>query len=229
MVKSKEDSPRIHILGEDVSRRIAAGEVIERPFSVVRELLDNSLDAAADEVTVYLEDGGNSSIRVIDNGCGMHPADLKNCYLAHATSKIKTIDDLDTLSTLGFRGEALSSMAACARLEIVSAVKNGLHAAHRLLVQGGKSLSFSVFQGKPGTIVDVSHLFFNMPARKKFLKRTSAETTMCKTVFLDKSIPFPDVAFKLFLNDEVKLFFEKQSLLQRIITAYNYTEPAAFF
>ncbi|MBN1797255.1 MAG: DNA mismatch repair endonuclease MutL [Spirochaetales bacterium] len=229
MDKSKEDSRKIHVLGEDVSRRIAAGEVIERPFSVVRELLDNSLDASADEMSVYLRDGGNSSIRVVDNGCGMQPADLKRCYLSHATSKISKIDDLDTLSTLGFRGEALSSMAACARLEVVSAVKDGLHPAHRLVAQGGKLLSFAACQGKSGTIVDVSHVFFNMPARKKFLKRSSAETMMCKIVFLDKAMPFPGVVFKLFIDGELKLFFERQSLLHRVTTAYNYKEHADIF
>jgi DNA mismatch repair protein MutL len=229
MDKSNEDSPTIRILGEEVSRRIAAGEVIERPFSVVRELLDNAVDAGASEISVYLKNGGADSIRVTDNGGGMSSADLRLCYLSHATSKISDLADLDTLSTLGFRGEALSSMAACARLEMISAPSPGQGTAHRLVVQGGKLISFEPYRGVPGTVVEVSHLFFNMPARKKFLKRTSAETSMCKAVFLDKALPFPRAGFRLYLDGVLKVYLESASLKQRVVRAYGYNEHEDLF
>jgi len=229
MNKSDDKSRTIRILGEDVARRIAAGEVIERPFSVVRELLDNAIDAGADEISVYLKEGGISSIRVVDNGLGMSADDLKLCYCAHATSKIQSLDDLDSLATLGFRGEALSSMAACARLEIISALTGSAEQAHRLVVQAGKIISFEPYRGTGGTVAEVSHLFFNMPARKKFLKRTSAETGMCKTVFIDKAVPFPDVVFKLFVDGEMKIFLNRETLKKRVTDAYHYNEHAELF
>ncbi len=229
MDKSIQDPQTIRILRDEVSRRIAAGEIIERPFSVVRELLDNAIDAGAREISVYLKNGGADSIRVTDNGSGMSSADLRLCYLPHATSKISDLADLETLSTLGFRGEALSSMAACARLEIVSAPSSGQGRAYRLVVQGGKPVSFEPYRGVTGTAAEVSHLFFNMPARKKFLKRTSAETTMCKAIFLDKALPFPPVSFRLYLDGVLKIFLEKSSLKERVTRAYAYGEHEDLF
>ena len=154
------------ILGDYFTRKIAAGEVIDRPFSVVRELLDNAIDAGSHSVEVFIEQGGLSRVRVVDDGAGMSKEDLSLCTHRHATSKIRTDEDLYRITTLGFRGEALSSIAACARLEIVSRPQ-GEASAHQLQAQGGELLGLSDCQGREGTAVDVTDLFFNMPVRKK--------------------------------------------------------------
>src|ERR1700690_3950695 len=137
MPGGQTQSRRIRILRDEVSRKIAAGEVIDRPLSIIRELMDNAIDAGAHSVDVYLEAGGLARIRVVDDGAGMSEEDLSLCWQPHATSKIETEDDLLTASSLGFRGEALSSIALCSRLVMVSCDEEGA-AAHRLEVLGGR-------------------------------------------------------------------------------------------
>ncbi|MCK5198986.1 MAG: ATP-binding protein, partial [Spirochaetales bacterium] len=193
---NKNTSRRIKILRDSVALRIAAGEVIDRPFSVIRELLDNSLDADADKIDVYVENGGVDHIRVIDNGTGMGRKDLEICYLPYSTSKIDLLEDLDTLKTLGFRGEALSSIAACSKLEIISKTKT--EAPNRLAVHSSKLISINESGGSEGTIIDVSDLFYSIPARKKFMKRASAESTACRKTFIEKALPFPEIAFRFY-------------------------------
>ncbi len=216
----------IHILREDVSRKIAAGEVIDRPLSVVRELLDNSLDAGATQVEVHLEGGGVARVRVVDDGQGMSRADLELCGLRHATSKIHEEDDLYRVTTLGFRGEALASMAACARLTVQSAPREAPREGHRLLLAGGKRLALEPHQAPPGTVVEVSDLFYNMPARRRFLRSGGAESAGCRTVFLDKALPHPEVSFRLVAEGRLRHFFPPQEDLGRVAAAYGLAPEA---
>jgi len=226
-VKSERDeltSRRIQILREDVSRKIAAGEVIDRPFSVIRELLDNSIDARAEAVDVHIEGGGIARIRVVDDGTGMSRDDLILCTERHATSKIREEGDLFRVQTLGFRGEALASVAVCSRLEIISKVREGEGAgeapAYRLQAGGGKRLRVEEWRGNPGTVVSVSELFYNLPVRRKFLKSTAGETGMCRQTFLEKALPHPSIAFRFFVDGKIKSFLPPQEQKERICEAF---------
>jgi len=214
------EAARIHLLREEVSRKIAAGEVIDRPFSVLRELLDNALDAGAGNIEVHIQAGGLGRIRVVDDGRGMSGEDLALCARRHATSKIQEEADLARVSSLGFRGEALASIAACSRLEIVSLEVGGSY-AHCLRLEGGRRIGLEEAQGGRGTLVDVSDLFFNLPARKKFLKSTAAETGACRQALLEKALPFPQVAFRLFIDGSFSSFLASQGLRERIAAAYG--------
>lgn len=181
-----------------VASRIAAGEVVERPSSVLRELIDNSIDAGASKISAYVDQGGIRSLTVVDNGCGMAKEDLPLACISHATSKISTLDDLFNLRTLGFRGEALSSIAACSLLTIDS---NG----NRIIVDNGHQsdiLSGSVSQG---TSVRMENLFEMIPARKLFLRRPQTEATECRKVFLEKALGFEKVEFLFFVDGELKI------------------------
>ncbi len=220
MLESAPRSRRVRILRDEVSRKIAAGEVIDRPLSIVRELLDNAIDAGASTIDVYLEAGGLSRIRVVDDGAGMDEEDLSLCWQPHATSKIETEDDLLTASSLGFRGEALSSVALCSRLVMVSCSQEGA-AAHRLEVFGGKLAALDKSQGRRGTVVDVSELFFNYPARRKFLRSASAESGLCRSIFVDRAAAHPAIAFRLFSEGQVRLSLLPASPLERIAHAYG--------
>jgi DNA mismatch repair protein MutL len=217
----------IRILSDDTARRIAAGEVIDRPAAVLRELLDNAIDAGAGEITCYLEDGGNERIRVQDNGRGMSPGDLALCGRPHATSKIVALEDLDRLATLGFRGEALSSIAACSRLEI-SSTAAGAPAGRKLIIEGGAQTAFESTGPLPGTTVDVSRIFFNMPARKRFLKRPQTEGMLCRAVFVEKALAHPAVAFRLWSDGKMILFLPHAPLADRIALAHDRAFPAEF-
>ncbi len=213
-------SGRIKILPDNVALGIAAGEVIDRPFSVVRELLDNSIDADSTNIDLYIEGGGIDRIRVVDNGQGMTKEDLQICYLPYSTSKINTMEDLDHLKTLGFRGEALSSIAACAKLEITSKINKKV--PNKIIIHSSKILSFNESGGSEGTIIDVSDLFYSIPARKKFLKRSSAEATACKKTFLEKSIPFPNVSFRFFSDNKLKMFLPSSTLKERFFVSVSW-------
>jgi DNA mismatch repair protein MutL len=210
---------RVRVLSEQVSRKIAAGEVIDRPYSVVRELVDNAIDAGAETVEVHLEEGGTKSIRVVDDGAGMAREDLELCFLPHATSKIESEHDLEEVSSLGFRGEALSSIATVARLRITSAPDDS-GSGNRLVVDGGRLVSLGHSPANQGTTVEVADLFYSLPARKRFLKRASAETRMSQTVLLEKALPFPDRAFRLFTDATMKLFLPADDLTGRVAAGY---------
>ena len=219
MAKSNLGPRRIRILRDEVSRKIAAGEVIDRPFSIVRELLDIAIDAGAASIDVHLEAGGLSRVRVVDDGAGMDRDDLSLCWQPHATSKIETEDDLLRVTSLGFRGEALSSIALCSRLEVVSRGP-GDGPGHRLEVRGGRQTVLEPCQGRQGTVIDVSELFFNYPARRKFLRSISAESGLCRTAFLDKAAAHPSIAFRLFTDGVLKTSLSASSVVQRIGLAY---------
>ncbi|OQY40618.1 MAG: hypothetical protein B6229_01285 [Spirochaetaceae bacterium 4572_7] len=206
-------------LNDLVAKKIAAGEVIDRPYSIVRELLDNSIDAGSSEISIYIENGGINNIRIVDNGDGMSKEDLELCYLPHATSKIRTEGDLLTLKSLGFRGEALSSISTCTKLSIIS--KQNDKDAYKLIVHGGEYLSLEEHSGSKGSIINASDIFYSIPARRKFLKKASAETTLCRNSFLEKAIPFPDISFKFYKDDKLDLFLPKSSLKERVTNAFN--------
>lgn len=220
MIRDNSSSPTVKLLRDSVARKIAAGEVIDRPNSVVRELLDNSIDAGSSEISLYLENGGISRIRVVDNGCGMTAEDLRLCYLPHATSKIESEDDLLSIHSLGFRGEALSSISTCTRMEVISR-KASSDTASRLIVHGGKEITLEEWRGPQGTIIDASELFYSIPARKKFLKRSSAETTMCVKTFLEKALPFPQISFRLYTDQKLKLFLPASDRKERILASWK--------
>jgi DNA mismatch repair protein MutL len=220
MSPARLQSRRIKILRDAVSRKIAAGEVIDRPFSIVRELLDNAIDSGARAIDVHIEAGGLGRVRVVDDGAGMDPGDLALCWKPHATSKIETEDDLLRVSSLGFRGEALSSIAVCSRLVIVSS-QGGEEPAHRLEIQGGEGGAPEPCQGRKGTVVDVAELFFNYPARKKFLRSASAESGLCRSVFLDRAVAFPEIAFRLYTDGDLKASLPVSPLSERIALAYS--------
>lgn len=215
-----EPSRRISILREDVARKIAAGEVIDRPFSVLRELLDNSLDADARSVEIFLKQGGLGSLRVLDDGWGMTEEDLQICTHRHATSKIHEEADLYSARTLGFRGEALAAIAACSRLEIVSMASGADH-AHRLRVEGGELVALEDSRGKRGTRAEVNDLFFNLPVRRHFLKNAAAETSACRRTLVEKALAFPEVSFRFFTDERLKFFFPPVDLKQRICAAFS--------
>mgnify|MGYP002623615759 CR=1 FL=1 len=187
-------------LSVDVARKIAAGEVIDRPAAIVRELLDNAVDSGADSISVEITEGGIEKIRISDNGSGMTKEDLAACARPHCTSKISVSDDLLHLTTLGFRGEALSSIAAVARLSILS----GKYRMKASITEDHIIEQIPPVQDGKGTIVMSEGLFENFPARRHFLKRPSSETMMCREVFIEKSLPRPDISFRLTVDGTIR-------------------------
>ena len=206
----------IRVLKETLASQIAAGEVIERPASVARELIDNSIDAGADRVTVKIEKGGKRLIKVSDNGAGMSRNDLLLCLERHATSKIYEVQDLSSIRTLGFRGEAIPSIASVSRMEITSRPKDQL-AGHRLRVEGGKLKSIEETGSPAGTIVEAGDLFFNIPARRKFLRTAKTETDHIVETLSRIALPFADIHFRL--NDGMKTLLNlpsSENLMNRL-------------
>lgn len=186
----------IRVLPDDLSNQIAAGEVVERPASAVRELVENSLDAGATRIDVELLDGGAQLIRVSDNGRGMGPRDAERSIQRHATSKISTREDLFRIASYGFRGEALPSIASVSRFELVTRVKDSLEAT-RVVVEGGSLKLVEPWSAPVGTTITVRDLFFNTPARRKFLKTKNTEQRVCIETIERIALPRPDVSFTL--------------------------------
>ena len=213
----------IRELPPEVARKIAAGEVIDRPAAVVRELLDNAIDSGASRVAVEITGGGIEGIRVVDDGAGMTAEDLSISTKTHTTSKIAREDDLLELATLGFRGEALSSIQAVSRLEITT-TRDGRE-AWRLEPSGIVPARLA-----GGTIVQVTGLFANFPARRQFLKRPAAETSLCKQTFLEKALPWPSVEFRLTIDGVLKSVLPPaETLLARSLAAFEPKESESFF
>lgn len=213
----------VRILPPEVARKIAAGEVIDRPNAIVRELLDNAIDSGADSITVEIYGGGIDKIRVIDNGSGMSKEDMEVAATPHATSKISTEQDLLNLSTLGFRGEALSSIAAVSKLTIYS----GEYKLETSVTEKNK-----ITQGTPfsGTTVQSDNLFQNFPARRMFLKRPATEGKMCLNTFIEKALPFYNIEFRFYQDGELKLNLPKEdSLKKRFTAACDYAKQKDLF
>ncbi|MBX3225698.1 MAG: DNA mismatch repair endonuclease MutL [Labilithrix sp.] len=187
---------RIHKLPDELANQIAAGEVVERPASVVKELLENALDAGATRVTVDVESGGTALVRVVDDGDGMTPADAALALERHATSKIHALADLFRLGTFGFRGEALPSIGSVSKLTLRTRPKDASE-AHEIVVEGGRTVATRPAGGATGTTIEVRELFFNVPARRKFLKATATESAHVGEVVLGAALARPDVTFTL--------------------------------
>jgi DNA mismatch repair protein MutL len=208
----KKDSPRIHILDTATVNQIAAGEVVERPASVVKELVENAIDAGAGLITISLTATKDAvtAIRVTDNGCGMSPADAELAFVPHATSKIISIRDLDHISTLGFRGEALATIAAVSRVTLVTKPRgSGAVPGTRIVVEGGKVVGISGAGAPDGTDVLVEDLFFNTPARKKFQKSRNTELVHIHDILEGICLSHPAVAFHLFYNGTEQLVTDR--------------------
>jgi DNA mismatch repair protein MutL len=186
----------IRVLPPDVARRIAAGEVVERPASVIKELVENALDAGATRIAVEVLEGGLRLMRVSDNGCGIAPDELEIAFRRHATSKLPQDDDLNAVSTLGFRGEALPSIAAVAEVEAVSRAR-GAEAGAAIRIDAGRVLSVGPAPGPAGTSITVRNLFRKLPARLKFLRAASSEAGQIATVVTHYALAYPEVAFTM--------------------------------
>jgi len=186
--------PRIHLLDETLANQIAAGEVIERPAAVVKELVENALDAGARRIEIDLQDGGRRLVRVRDDGCGMSREDAGLSLQRHATSKLRTKDDLFAIASYGFRGEALPSMAAVSRFTLLTCEEGALKGT-RIESEGGSAPAISDAGAPPGTTVEVRDLFWNVPARRKFLKKAQSEQAQCLDAVLRLALPREDVSF----------------------------------
>src|SRR5512136_2289041 len=192
---------RIRLLPEQVANQIAAGEVIERPASVVKELVENSLDAQAERVTVEIQAGGRSLIRVTDDGTGMSRDDALLSLERHATSKIERAEDLSAITTMGFRGEALPSIASVSRLTLTTRENTGEAAGTQVVINGGKILEAKTAGSPPGTSIEVRQIFFNLPARRKFLRSEETEYAHVQHYLTLAALAFPAVAFTFVLDD----------------------------
>ena len=214
---------RINILDEHTSNKIAAGEVVERPASVVKELVENSIDAGAKNITIEIEEGGIELIRVIDDGVGIYADDISKAFLPHATSKIVSVDDIYNINTLGFRGEALPSIASVSQVNFRSKTADA-NFGKEISISAGEVLSINDIGMNTGSIMEVRNLFFNVPARKKFLKTTSREGSLVNDIVTRIALSYPDISFKLFNNNKKGLLtYGDNNLASTIRTIYGKT------
>ena len=195
---------RIAVLDKHTIDKIAAGEVVERPSSVVKELVENSIDAGATAITVEIADGGKKLIRITDNGEGIEASQVSTAFLSHATSKIEKVEDLEHVASLGFRGEALSSIAAVSQVELITKTPSAISGV-RYVIEGGVEQSLEEMGAPDGTTFLVRNLFYNTPARSKFLKSDSAEANYIGTMMEQLALSHPEISFKYIQNKQVKL------------------------
>jgi DNA mismatch repair protein MutL len=221
---------KIKVLSAELIHRIAAGEVIESPAAAMKELIENSVDAGASKISVLIVEGGLKLIEIRDNGAGMSRADLENCCQRHATSKIQDLNDLDNIHSLGFRGEALAALSAVSNLEILSRERNASEAW--ILKRHGANFDTQPTSLNEGTILRVQDLFFNTPARKKFLKSTASEASNCVRIFKELAVAHPHLELSLHILDESgeveeDFSFPKQSREQRLASVLQ--KPSEYF
>lgn len=194
----------IQLLDQNTINKIAAGEVVERPASIVKELVENSIDAGATAITVEIKDGGMKMVRITDNGSGIVPDDIKSAFLRHTTSKIKNVDDLLTISSLGFRGEALASIAAVSQVELITKIYDNVTGI-RYIIEGGLDKSMEEIGCPDGTTFIIKNLFYNVPARRKFLKTPMTEASYISELMNKLALGNPHISFKFINNHQVKL------------------------
>ncbi len=211
---------KIHILDDATINKIAAGEVIERPSSVVKELIENSIDAGASDIRIEVTKAGKKQIRVIDNGCGMSRDDAELSFLKHATSKISNIEDIETVRTMGFRGEALSSICAVAKVEIITKTMDELSGT-KVVVHGGKLMGIASTGTADGTTITVEELFYNTPARKKYLKSDSTELAHIIDVVTGNALGHNNASFTLLHNGTEILRSPAAELHDTIVHIYG--------
>ena len=212
---------RIHLLPEQVANQIAAGEVIERPASVLKELLENSLDAGATQIDIQIGAGGRSLVAVTDNGCGMSRDDALLCLERHATSKLRVSDDLDSIASYGFRGEAIPSIASVSKFRLRTREHDAL-AGTELVIDGGKLRDVHEIGLAPGTQIEVRSLFFNMPARRKFLRTEPTEAAHIRHVVLLAGLARPEVGFTLTMDEQpAQRWLPGETLPQRLASIFG--------
>lgn len=218
--------PQIQVLDQITIDKIAAGEVIERPASIVKELVENSIDAKAASVTVEIQDGGISLIRVTDNGSGIEREDIRNAFLRHSTSKIRKVEDLAHIASLGFRGEALSSISAVTRTELITKTKEDTFGT-RYVIEGGVEQSLEDAGAPDGTTFLVRQLFYNVPARRKFLKTPMTEAGHVQDLLMRLALSHPEVAFTFINNGQTKMRTSGNGKLKDVIYSIYGRETAA--
>lgn len=222
---------RINILDIETTNKIAAGEVVERPSSVVKELIENSIDAKSKNITIEIQNGGETLIKIIDDGIGIHPEDIKKAFNPHATSKIKSIEDVFSINTLGFRGEALPSIASVSKVILKSKYKD-FDSGKEFSIVGGKEGELIETPISKGTQIEVRDIFFNVPARKKFLKSASREGSIINDLVSRIALANPDVGFQLYNNDKkIVNTYGNGKLIDTIRNIYgkNTTENLTYF
>jgi DNA mismatch repair protein MutL len=208
--------PQINILDENTIDKIAAGEVVERPSSVVKELVENAIDAKATAITVEIKEGGISLIRITDNGCGIEKEQIPIAFYRHSTSKIRAVEDLITISSLGFRGEALSSIAAVAQVELITKTQEQFTGS-RYMIEGGKEISLEEIGAPNGTTFLVKNLFYNTPVRRKFLKAPQTEAGYISDLMERMALSHPEISFKFINNGQIRLHTSGNGQLKDII------------
>lgn len=206
----------INVLDGSTINQIAAGEVVERPVSVVKELIENAIDSLAKAITVEINEGGIEFIRVTDNGCGIEKNQVAKAFLRHATSKIKTADDLSTVNSLGFRGEALSSISSVGKVEMITKTKNELTGI-RLLIEGTKDMEIEEIGAPEGTTIIVRNLFFNTPVRRNFLKTVATEASYISDLVEKIAMSKPQISFKYVINGKTKFHTSGNGDLKEVI------------
>lgn len=210
----------IQLLPDHVANQIAAGEVVQRPASVVKELLENAIDAGATEIKLIVRDAGKALIQVIDNGIGMSATDARMCFERHATSKISSAEDLFELNTKGFRGEALASIAAIAHVELKTKQENE-ELGHQIKIEGSKIISQDFTATSKGTSIAVRNLFFNIPARRNFLKSNTVETRHIIDEFLRVVLTHPEISFSMHHNDNEVYHLKRDNLRKRVVNVFG--------
>ena len=207
---------QIHVLDAETIDKIAAGEVVERPASVVKELVENAIDAGATSITVEIKDGGISFMRITDNGSGIAKDQIRTAFLRHATSKIESAEDLSRIASLGFRGEALSSISAVSQVELVTKTKDNLTGT-RVMIEGGQEKAFEEVGAPDGTTFLIRNLFFNTPVRRKFLKQPATEGGYVADLMEHLALSRPDISFKFMMGSQTKFYTSGNGELKEVI------------
>ena len=207
---------KIAVLDQNTIDKIAAGEVVERPSSVVKELVENAIDAGATAITVEITDGGKKLIRITDNGSGMDAEQVPLAFLRHATSKIEKVEDLTHIASLGFRGEALSSIAAVSQVELITKTPSAISGT-RYVIEGGKEQSLEEMGAPEGTTFLIRNLFYNTPARSKFLKSDMTEAGYINTLMEQLALSHPEISFKFIHNNKNKIYTSGNGKVKDII------------